>query len=248
MDTPKIQLYSCGTPNGDKVHIFLEEAGIPYEAHTINIRVGEQLQPAFLAINPNNRIPAIVDPTGDNGKPLTIFESAAILIYLAEKHGNKFFAPATKIKEHYEILEWVMWQMGGVGPMFGQYNHFFSRTEKDEYAIERYRNESIRLMNVLEKQLEGKEWIAAGEYTIADMILYPWIHAVASKIDLAPYKNLKRWDEKITARPAVQRAVKVCRIDSLPDPKKFGTFPTPENFQSVDPYDLKKQKEILGQK
>jgi len=250
MDAKPIQVYSCGTPNGDKVHIYLEEAGIPYDAHTINIRVGEQFLPEFLAINPNNRIPAIVDPTGDNGKSLPVFESAAILIYLAEKNGNKFFAPTSKPKERYEILEWVEWQMGGVGPMFGQFNHFNSRDQKDEYAIERYKNESLRLITILDSKLEGKEWVAAGEYTIADMVLYPWIHAIIPKLgnEAATFANVKRWDDKISARPAVQKAQKVCRIDALPDANAFGTFKKPEGWEAISIYDVKKQRELLAKK
>jgi len=230
-----IQLYSTGTPNGDKVHIFLEEAEIPYEAHTINIRVGEQLLPEFIAINPNNRIPVIIDPNNDNIK---VFESAAILIYLAERIG-KFLPPVSETKKRYEVLEWTMWQMGGVGPMFGQLNHFNSRDEKVPYAITRYHEESKRLLRILNKQLETEAskqtqneknselWVAGGKYSIADICLYPWVRGYYQKRPEelesgAPFT--KKWLEQIGKRPAVIRGEALCKIDNLSDPTAFGTF------------------------
>jgi len=236
-----IQLYSCGTPNGEKVHIYLEEAGIPFEQHIINIRIGEQLTPEFIAINPNNRIPAIVDPNTD----LKVFESAAILIYLAEKTG-KFLPPVSEPKKRYEVLEWVMWQMGGVGPMMGQFNHFNSRDEKIQYAIDRYTNESFRLLRVLNSQLQGKEYVAAGEYSIADICLWPWVKLFTGKFKEESDKltHVKAWVERIGEREGVQRGLKVCKIDSLPDPKGFGTFQKPTDFVEVGIYDLTKQREL----
>ena len=203
-----IDLYSWATPNGHKVHIMLEECGLPYRVHGINIRTGEQFKPAFLKVSPNNRIPAIRDPDGPGGKPLSLFESGAILIYLAGKSGR--FLPAD-LHDRYTALQWLMWQMGGVGPMFGQANHFRAyAAEKITYAIERYTNEANRLTGVLDRRLDEAEYLGGDEYSIADMAVYPWLrNAERRGIDLAAYPNAKRWFDAIDARPAVQRAVQV---------------------------------------
>jgi GST-like protein len=191
------------------VHITLEELGLPYKVIPINIGKGDQFRPEFLAITPNHRIPAIVDPDGPGGKPLTLFESAAIMIYLSEKTGGKLI-PADPVGR-YKCLEWMMFQMGGVGPMFGQYNHFANyAVEKLPYAIERYTNEVARLHRVLDKRLGGVEYLAGGEYSLADIITFPWIRNPDRRnVDLSIYPNVKRWHDAIAARPAVQRGVAV---------------------------------------
>ena len=201
-----IQLYTWGTPNGRKVSIMLEELGIPYEAIQVNIGKNEQFAEDFVAISPNNKIPAIVDPEGPDGKPISIFESGAILIYLAEKSGR--FIPADP-RQRVGCLQWLMWQMGNFGPMLGQAHHFRrNATEEVPYAIERYTNEAKRLYNVLDKQLAGKYYMV-GEYSIADMATYPWAarhswHA----IELEDYPNVKRWFDALSARPAVERGMR----------------------------------------
>jgi len=204
-----IQVWSWPTPNGHKVHIMLEELGLPYEVVPVDIGAGEQFRPEFLAINPNHRIPAIVDPEGPGGKPFSLFESAAILIYLAEKAGSPLLPsdPATR----YRCLQWVMFQMGGVGPMFGQYNHFANyAVEKIPYAIERYTNEVARLHRVLDKRLGESAYLAGPDYSIADICTFPWIRNPDRRgIDLGQYPNVKRWHDAIAARPAVQRGVQV---------------------------------------
>jgi GST-like protein len=200
-----IELYYWTTPNGHKVTMFLEEAGVPYRVIPVNISAGDQFKPEFLAISPNNRIPAIVDrdPAG-GGNPISVFESGAILLYLAEK--TRRFLPRD-IRGRVEVIEWLFWQMGGLGPMAGQ-NHHFSlyAPEKFRYAIERYVNETNRLYGVLNRRLAGRDFIA-GEYSIADMASYPWIvpHKRQGQV-LEDFPNLKRWFEVIRDRPAVQRA------------------------------------------
>lgn len=200
-----IDLYYWTTPNGHKITIFLEEAELPYTIHPINISKGEQFQPAFLQISPNNRIPAIVDREPiESGEPISVFESGAILQYLAEKTGK--FLP-TDIRGRMETMEWLFWQVGGLGPMLGQ-NHHFSQyaPEKIPYAIQRYLKETERLYGVLDRQLTNQEYIA-GEYSIADMAAYPWIVPHTSQqIDLHAFPNVKRWFESIQSRPAVKRA------------------------------------------
>jgi GST-like protein len=200
-----IDLYTWSTPNGRKVSVMLEECGLPYRVHTVNIGAGEQFKPAFLAINPNNRIPAIVDPQGPEGKPLPLFESGAILIYLAEKTG-KFYPQKNK----YIVLQWLMFQMGGVGPMFGQAHHFM-RAKKDEipYGSERYGTEAKRLYGVLEKRLQQADYLA-DEYSIADIATYPWVARHEwHRVDLAGFPAVKRWYDIIGARPAVVRGMAV---------------------------------------
>ncbi len=200
-----LDLYYWTTPNGHKVTIFLEEAGLPYRLHTININAGEQFQPEFLAISPNNRIPALVDHnSGFSEQPQSLFESGAILEYLADKTG--LFLPRQG-SERYDTLQWLYWQMGGLGPMAGQ-NHHFSvyAPEKIPYAIDRYVNETSRLYGVLNKQLEGKEYIT-GEYSIADMAAFPWVKPYERQgQDLNNFPNVKAWFERISERSAVQRA------------------------------------------
>lgn len=201
-----IELYSWATPNGHKVHIMLEETGLPYRVHGVNIRTGDQFKEEFLAVSPNNRIPAIVDPDGPDGKPLSLFESGAILLYLASKTG-KFLPQDLTLR--WKCTQWLMWQMGGIGPMFGQANHF-RRYAKDkiEYAIERYTNEANRLTHVLDKQLAQSRYVCCDEYTIADMAIFPWIRNADQRgINMDEYPHAKRWFDAINARPAVQRAL-----------------------------------------
>lgn len=201
-----IELHYWPTPNGHKVTLLLEEAGLPYTIKPVNIGKGEQFQPAFLAISPNNRMPAMVDTApADGGEPISVFESGAILQYLAEKSGR--FLP-TDTRGRYTVLEWLYWQVGGLGPMLGQ-NHHFSRyaPEKIPYAIDRYVNETRRLYGVLNKRLEGRAFIAGEDYTIADMAAYPWIVPYENQgMVLEDFPHLKAWFEAIRARPATQRA------------------------------------------
>ena len=203
-----IELYTFGTPNGRKVSIMLEELELPYRTHVVDITKGEQFKPEFIAISPNNKIPAIVDSDGPRGSPLAVFESAAILVYLAEK--TKRLLPASG-PERYDVLQWAMFQMGGVGPMFGQYNHFARfAVEKIPYAIERYAQESKRLLQVLDRRLQGHSFVA-GEYSIADILLFPWIdsHAKNAPQLLEDTAQVRRWRESLWKRPAVQRGMDV---------------------------------------
>jgi GST-like protein len=204
-----IDVWTWPTPNGHKVHIALEELGLPYNVIPVNIGKGDQFKAEFLAITPNHRIPAIVDHDGPGGKPLTLFESGAILIYLSEKCGGALI-PADPVGR-YTCLQWMMFQMGGTGPMFGQYNHFAAyAAEKIPYAIERYRNEVARLHRVVDKRLAESDYLAGPDYTMADIINFPWIRNPDRRnIDLDLYPNVKRWHDAIAARPAVQRGVAV---------------------------------------
>lgn len=205
-----IDFYYWTTPNGHKITIFMEEAGLPYKIHPINIGKGEQFKPDFLAIAPNNRIPAIVDHAPNDKKgPQSVFESGAILWYLAEK--TKKFIP-TNDREKVQVSEWLFWQMAGLGPMAGQNHHFnIYAPEKIPYAMERYIRETSRLYGVLNKQLENKEWVA-GEYSIADMAIYPWIVPYEKQgQNLNDYSHLKRWFEKMKARPAVIKAYELAQ-------------------------------------
>jgi GST-like protein len=203
-----IDVYSWPTPNGHKVHIMLEETGLEYRVHGVNIREGDQFKPEFLRISPNNRIPAIVDGDGPGGKPISLFESGAILIYLAEK--TQRLLPKDP-HARYATLQWLMWQMGGIGPMFGQANHFRRYAkEKIPYAIERYTNEANRLTRVLDKRLGESRYVAGEDYTIADIAIFPWMRGAENRgVNLPDYPNVKRWCDEIAARPAVQRGVKV---------------------------------------
>ena len=204
-----IQLHYWPTPNGHKVTLFLEEAGLPYEVHPVDIGAGDQFRPDYLAISPNNKMPAIVDTEpADGGAPLPVFESGAILLYLAEKTGR--FLPSD-LRGRKETLEWLFWQMGGLGPMTGQYGHFHVYApEPIAYARDRYRREVGRLMGVLDKRLAGRAFIAGDAFTIADMACHPWINAYPrAPLDLGPYPDLQRWHAAIAARPGVQRAYAV---------------------------------------
>jgi GST-like protein len=201
-----IQLYTWGTPNGKKVSIMLEEVELPYEVHPIDLRRGDQMKPEYLAINPNNKIPAITDTEGPGGKPFTLFESGAILMYLAEKSGK--FWP-TDMCQRYTVIQWLMFQMGGVGPMFGQANYFYRLEEKVPYAIERFHKEARRLYNVLDQELGRREYLA-GEYSIADIATYPWVgRHEGHRVKLEEYPSVKRWFDAISQRPAVQRGMEV---------------------------------------
>ena len=204
-----IDVYSWPTPNGHKVHIMLEECGLPYRAHPIDIGKGDQFKPAFLAISPNNKIPALVDTEGPDGQPMSVFESGAILLYLAGKTG-KFLPADTRGK--YEVLQWLMFQMGGVGPMLGQAHHFrIYAPEKIDYAVTRYTNEARRLYGVMDRQIERTgAYIAGGDYSIADIAIFPWLRSWQNQgVDWADYPALKGWFDRIAQRPAVQRGVQV---------------------------------------
>jgi GSH-dependent disulfide-bond oxidoreductase len=203
-----IDVYSWPTPNGHKVHILLEECGLPYRAIPVNIGSGEQFAPGFLAISPNNKIPAITDPDGPDGEPISLFESGAILVYIAGKTGR--FLPAD-VRGRYEVLQWLMFQMGGVGPMLGQNHHFRQYApEKIPYAIERYTNEARRLYGVIDRRLAASPWLGGAEYSIADIATWPWLRNWKNQgMDLAQHPNLERWFHAIEARPAVQRGVQV---------------------------------------
>ena len=201
-----IKLYTWGTPNGKKVSIMLEEIAMPYEVHPINIGKGDQLTPEYLAINPNNKIPSIIDSDGPDDKPFTLFESGAILMYLAEKSGKLW---PLEMRQRYTVIQWLMFQMGGVGPMFGQANYFFRLQEKVPYAIERYHKESMRLYGVLEKRLGESEYLA-GEYSIADIATYTWVgrHEM-HHVKLEEFPSVKRWFDTISQRPAVRRGMEI---------------------------------------
>jgi GST-like protein len=203
-----IEVYSWPTPNGHKIHIMLEECKLPYNMTPVNIGTGDQFKEEFLAISPNNKIPAIIDPEGPDDKPISLFESGAILLYLAGKTG-KFLGKTDR--ERFKTLEWLMFQMGGIGPMFGQAHHFrLYAPEKIEYAINRYTNEARRLYGVLDKQLSKNTYLAGRSYTIADIATWPWTRSFANQgIDLNDFQNVKRWYEEISSRPAVQRGVQV---------------------------------------
>ena len=201
-----IQLYTWGTPNGKKVSIMLEEIGMAYEVHPVNIAEGEQFKPEYLAINPNNKIPSIIDTEGPGGKPFTLFESGAILMYLAEKSGR--LLPAD-MQPRYTVIQWLMFQMGGVGPMFGQANYFYRQQEKVPFAIERFHKEALRLYGVLNKELGQREFLA-GDYSIADIATYPWVwrHEM-HHVKLEDFPSVKRWYDAISARHAVQRGMEI---------------------------------------
>ncbi|MGH3089524.1 MAG: glutathione binding-like protein, partial [Rubrobacteraceae bacterium] len=205
-----IDIYYWPTPNGHKVTIFCEEAGLSYNIVPVNIGAGDQFKEEFLEISPNNKMPAIIDPEGPDGGQISIFESGAILIYLGEKTSK--FLPVDA-RSRYRTLEWLMFQMGGVGPMLGQNHHFRQYApEKIDYAIDRYTNEATRLYNVMDKRLEKSEFIAGSEYTIADMAIWPWLtnHENQGQ-DLGSFPNLARWYWEMEARPAVKKALEVGR-------------------------------------
>ncbi|SEL22477.1 glutathione S-transferase [Roseateles sp. YR242] len=209
----RLQLYSLPTPNGVKVSIFLEEVGLPYEPHLVSFQTNDQLTPAFLSLNPNNKIPAILDPDGPNGEPLALFESGAILVYLAEKTGQ--LLPKDPARR-YETLQWVMFQMGGVGPMFGQlgfFHKFAGKEYEDKRPRDRYVAESKRLLGVLEQRMTGRGWIMGDDYTIADIAIWPWVnnlvtfYEAADLVGWGEFKEVQRVLKAFLARDAVQRGM-----------------------------------------
>lgn len=210
-----IDLYTWPTPNGHKVHIMLEETGLPYTVIPVDINKGDQFDPKYLKISPNNKMPAMIDSDGPGGKPYSLFESGAMLMYLAEKTGK--FMPA-ETAARYRVIQWLMFQMGGIGPMFGQAHHFRQYAPSTiPYAVDRYTNEAGRLYNVLDRRLGESEYLA-GEYSIADMAVFPWTRSHDRQgQNLDDFANVKRWFEAINARPAVERALKV-----LADKRKPG--------------------------
>ena len=212
----RLQLYSLPTPNGIKIGVALEELGLPYEGHRVNFGTNDQMTPEFLALNPNNKIPAILDPDGPGGQPLALFESGAILLYLAEKTGKLLPSdPALR----WQAVQWLMWQMGGAGPMFGQlgfFHKFAGKEIEDKRPFERYRAESERLLKVLDGQLEGRDWIV-GDYSIADIAVAPWVRSLTGFYEAGGLvgwdrlANVPAWLERFLARPAVQRGLDVPR-------------------------------------
>ncbi len=211
----RLQLYSLPTPNGVKASIMLEETGLAYEVHRIDFGANDQTSPAFLSLSPNNKIPAILDPDGPGGQPLALFESGAILVYLAEKTGQ--FIPQDAAGR-YQTLQWVMWQLGGVGPMFGQlgfFNKFAGKDYEDKRPLERYVGESKRLLGVLNKQLAGKQWLLGDEFSIADIATFPWVanlvgfYGAGELVGYADFPEVKRVVEAFLARPAVARGMQI---------------------------------------
>jgi GST-like protein len=211
----RIQLYSLPTPNGVKASIMLEETGLPYEPHTVNFGSNDQLTPEFLSINPNNKIPAILDPEGPGGKPLALFESGAILIYLADKTG--MFLPEHG-QARYETLQWLMFQMGGVGPMFGQlgfFHKFAGKDYEDKRPRDRYVDESRRLLNVLNQRLEGRKWLMGDDYSIADIATWPWVrnlygfYGAGDLVGIQNFPNVTRTVDAFVARPAVAKGLEI---------------------------------------
>ena len=203
-----IDLYTWPTPNGHKIHIMLEETGLAYKVIPVDIGAGDQFKPEFLKISPNNKMPAMVDPEGPKGRPFSLFESGAILIYLANK-TEQFFPEDPE--QRYTTLQWLMFQMGGIGPMLGQAHHFrIYAPEKLEYAVNRYTNEAKRLYGVLDRRLGEAPYLAGDAYTIADIATFPWLRSHENQgVDLNDVPNVKRWFDEIAARPAVQRGVQV---------------------------------------
>ena len=214
-----IQLYSLATPNGVKASIALEEMGLEYNAHKINIMEGDQFTPEFIKMNPNSKIPAIQDPNGPNGEVIDIMESGAILIYLAQKTGK--LLPSDP-RQYSQVLQWLFFQVGHIGPMFGQFGHFLRyATEACDhpYPVERYTKETKRLLDVLDKQLDGQNFIANNQYSIADIAIFPWVNCLTEfykagdLLEMSQFKNVNRWLAVCLARPAVQKGMKVCGFD-----------------------------------
>lgn len=226
--TEMIDLYFWSTPNGYKVSILLEELRTPYNVIPVHIGKGQQFAPEFLAISPNNKIPAIVDHDGPDGQPIAMFESGAIMMYLAEKSGYQFMPQDTR--KRYQVLQWLMFQMGGVGPMLGQAHHFRKYApEKIDYAIDRYTGEARRLYTVIDRRLAASEYLA-GDYSIADMATYPWLRAHKWQgQDLADFPHLQRWYSAVRERPAVQRGIAVLaeKVD------KTGARPSGERWDNL---------------
>ena len=215
----RLQLYSLPTPNGIKVSILLEETGLAYEPHLVSFERNDQLSPEFLSLNPNNKIPAIIDPDGPGGQPLALFESGAILLYLAEKTGKCIPQDAAL---RYETIQWVMFQMGGIGPMFGQvgfFHKFAGKDYEDKRPLERYLGESKRLLGVLEQRLQGRDWIMGEQYTIADIAIFPWVrclvgfYGAGELVGFANFPNVQRVLDAFLARPAVIKGVEIPRRD-----------------------------------
>ena len=213
-----IQLYSLATPNGVKVSILLEELGLEYEAHTINIMEDDQFTDDYKRLNPNSKIPAIMDPNGPDGRAITMMESGAILLYLAEKTGQ--FIPQDAVARN-ECIQWLFFQMGGIGPMFGQFGHFFKFAKdvcKDPYPVERYSKEVRRLMGVLEERLKDRDFIMGDDYTIADIAIFPWVRTLGGfyeggeHLKLREFPAVNKWLEACLARPAVERGLQVCTL------------------------------------
>ncbi|MFM0627810.1 glutathione S-transferase N-terminal domain-containing protein [Paraburkholderia xenovorans] len=211
----RIQLYSLPTPNGVKVSIMLEETGLPYEPHLVRFDTNDQMTPEFLSLNPNNKIPAIIDPNGPDGKPLPLFESGAILIYLADKSGR--FIPQDAVGR-YEAIQWVMFQMGGIGPMFGQvgfFHKFAGKEYEDKRPRDRYIGESKRLLGVLDRQLEGRDWILGDTYSIADIATFPWVrnligfYEAGDLVGIQDFPNVTRALAAFVARPAVAKGLDI---------------------------------------
>jgi len=211
----RLQLYSLPTPNGVKISIFLEETGLPYEPHLVSFERNDQMSPEFLSLNPNNKIPAIIDPNGPGGKSLALFESGAILLYLADKTGQ--LIPQDPA-QRYETIQWLMFQMGGIGPMFGQvgfFHKFAGKEYEDKRPRDRYINESKRLLGVLEQRLEGRNWIMGEQYTIADIAIFPWVrnligfYGAGELVEFERFPNVKRVLEAFVARPAVEKGLNI---------------------------------------
>ena len=233
-----IELHSSPTPNGQKVMIMLEETGLEWRHVDINIALGEQFQPEHLKLNPNNKIPAIVDTDGPGGGPYSMMESGAILLYLAEKTGKLL---PVDVRKRYDTLQWLFFQVAHIGPMFGQANHFNRQARDNQYARDRYNNESLRLYRVLENRLRECSWIAGDEYTIADVAIYPWCKGHTDRgVDKTDFPNFMRWFEATEARPAVQRNNRMAaeiraRMDKAAEGKK-----------AIDIYDTKDNSERLA--
>ena len=213
-----IELYSLGTPNGQKISIALEEMEIPYHAHYIDIMKGDQFKPEFIKINPNSKIPAIVDPEGPDGKPLSIMESGAILVYLGQKSG-KFYPQDPRLQS--EVLQWLFFQVGGIGPMFGQFGHFFKYAKEKcnhPYPVERYTNEARRLLKVLDTRLEGRSYLVGEQYTIADMAIMPWVSCLdvfykgKEQLHLDEFKNVNSWMKRLLDRPKTAKGMDVLSV------------------------------------
>jgi len=212
-----IDVHTWPTPNGHKVHIMLEECGLPYRVHAVNIGAGDQFKPGFLKISPNNKIPAIVDSDGPDANPISMFESGAILVYLASKTGMLL---PKDLRDKWSALQWLMFQMGSIGPMLGQAHHFLRYApEKIPYAMERYSKEANRLYGVLDRRLAESRFVACGEYTVADIAIMPWLRFPANQgVDAAQFPNYKRWFDEINERPAVQRGLAVLSDIKRPPP------------------------------
>ncbi|SEK84198.1 glutathione S-transferase family protein [Nitrosovibrio tenuis] len=233
-----IELHSSPTPNGQKVMIMLEETGLEWRHIDVNIALGEQFQPDHLKLNPNNKIPAIVDTDGPGGGPYVVMESGAILFYLAEKTGK--FLPRDA-RKRYDTLQWLFFQVAHIGPMFGQANHFNRQARNNEYARDRYNNESLRLYQVLDNRLRGCAWIAGDEYTIADIATYPWCKGHADRgVNRATFPHFMRWFEAMEARPSVQRN------NELAAEIRARMDKAAEGRQAIDIYDTKDNSQRLA--